>query len=539
MAIGYNPRIVTDGLVLALDAGNTKSFDIIPVKGQQEYTTPGTYSWTCPAGITSVSAVCVGGGGAGGARGTHLTNGSSAQGGYGGGLGWKNNISVTPGQTYTVVVGSGGQPPISNSSDDEGGDGGDSYFVNATTVKGGGGDGGLPGSDSSVVFQMAGAGYVGDGGGYGGRGGVGQDFTGSPNNTSGGGGGAGGYSGNGGDGGDADAPNTYTSGDAGSGGAGGGGSSAGISGAGHRIGAGGGGGVGLLGEGSSGTYTSIPTSGSGTYGGKGGSGGADAADNPWSSGNGYLPGSDGGLYGGGGGGQGMSYGARPGAGGAVRIMWGPGRSYPSTNTGNVTPRTEEDNNTWIDLSGSTDGTLTNGPTYSSNDGGALVFNGIDGYVDTTSGWKNFGTDPFTIEVWYKTSSASQYETLVGNASGGAGTFQLDYNGSNNLRFQASTNSGEYVDSSISLSVGVWKQVVIVREGTGTNQFKIYSNGDLNTTGTFNINLISSAQLRIGRNRGGIYYYDGEISNVKAYKGKALTATEVAQNFNALRGRFGI
>ena len=141
---------------------------------------------------------------------------------------------------------------------------------------------------------------------------------------------------------------------------------------------------------------------------------------------------------------------------------------------------------------------------------------------------------------YKTSSASQYETLVGNApGGGTGTFQLDYNGSNNLRFTTSTNSGEYVDSSISLSVGVWKQVVVVREGTGTNQFKIYSNGDLNTTGTFNVNLNSSAQLRIGRNRGGVYHYDGEISNVKAYKGKALTATEVAQNFNALRGRFGI
>ena len=196
--------------------------------------------------------------------------------------------------------------------------------------------------------------------------------------------------------------------------------------------------------------------------------------------------------------------------------------------------------TWTDLSGNgTDGTIS-GATHTSGTDGYFDFDGTNDYVDTTSGWTNFGTDPFTIEVWYRPhTNDSEFETLVGNASGGAGTFQLDYNGSNNLRFTVSTNPGEYVDSSISLSVGVWKQVVIVREGTGTNQFKIYSNGDLNTTGTLNVNLNGSAQLRIGRNRGGVYYYDGEISNVKAYKGKALTATEVAQNFNALRGRYGI
>ena len=203
------------------------------------------------------------------------------------------------------------------------------------------------------------------------------------------------------------------------------------------------------------------------------------------------------------------------------------KSYPGSGT------------TWSDLSGKGNNVTLTGATYNSSNSGVFVFDGTDDYVETTSGWTNFGTDSFTIEVWYKTSSASQYETLVGNApGGGTGTFQLDYNGSNNLRFTTSTNSGEYVDSSISLSVGVWKQVVVVREGTGTNQFKIYSNGDLNTTGTFNVNLNSSAQLRIGRNRGGVYYYDGEISNVKVYT-KALSATEVAQNFNALRGRYGI
>jgi hypothetical protein len=89
-------------------------------RGQAEYTTPGTYTWTAPANVTSVSVVCVGGGGGGG---TNLADGSS--GGGGGGLGWKNNISVTPGVGYTVVVGAGGIVSASGAS---------SYFISTLTT---------------------------------------------------------------------------------------------------------------------------------------------------------------------------------------------------------------------------------------------------------------------------------------------------------------------------------------------------------------------------------------------------------------------
>ena len=60
-----------------------------PIQGQQVYSSPGTYSWTAPVGITSVCVVCVGGGG-GGDNGFNR-NGSRTYGsGGGGGLGWKN-----------------------------------------------------------------------------------------------------------------------------------------------------------------------------------------------------------------------------------------------------------------------------------------------------------------------------------------------------------------------------------------------------------------------------------------------------------------
>jgi hypothetical protein len=93
--------------------------------GQQLFTTPGTYTWVCPEGVTSVCAVAVGGGGGGRERSS--ANGSTTLDGYpsgggGGGLGWKNNIPVEPGQQITVRVGAGG--PARSTGSATGGNGG-------------------------------------------------------------------------------------------------------------------------------------------------------------------------------------------------------------------------------------------------------------------------------------------------------------------------------------------------------------------------------------------------------------------------------
>ena len=258
--------------------------------GEEEWTTSGTYSWTCPANVNQVSVVCIGGGGRGGIQEFSSSGGA----GGGGGLGWKNNISVTPGQTYTISVGGLGQ---------------DSYFINDTTVKGGRG-GNAEDSGTSTFTGGTGGSYVGDGGGNGGNGGT------SNGSDGGGGGGAGGYTGNGGRGGDYNSDNATN----GAGGGGGGGRT--------NIGnneayGGGGGGVGILGQGSSGTRGDTSNGGAG----RGGSGGADGGGNPSSD-----PDVPGGNYGGGAGSN-DSYGSYGGIG-AVRVIWGQGREFPSTNTNN-------------------------------------------------------------------------------------------------------------------------------------------------------------------------------------------------------------
>jgi len=235
--------------------------------------TAGTFTWTCPAGVTSVSVVCVGGGGTGGYNG--------GGGGGGAALAYINNYSVTPGTTYTVVAGF--------PSDYNGGSGGTSYFNNTSTVAAGGGYTG--GNYASPVggaggTVLAGTGFAG------GTGGNGQGTL-----ESAGGGGAGGYTGTGGNGSTVNGPYpslTYTSATSSTGGGGGGGAA----------GAAGGGGVGLYGLGSNGTAgNSLGVAGTG------GSGGT-------SGGTGYAT-DVGGAYGGGGGGSS----AAAGGAGAIRIVW--------------------------------------------------------------------------------------------------------------------------------------------------------------------------------------------------------------------------
>ena len=288
-------------------ASRTISFDVAAnVAGQQAFTTPGTYSWTAPAGVTSVCVVCVGGGGGG------ISGFAGGTGGGGGGLGWRNNIAVIPGQSYTVVVGDGGQNRTNaTSSGQTATAGGTSHFINTSTVRGGGGAGGIYNNGS---VKASGGTFTGGGGGNGGSSGS------VANSGAGGAGGAGGYAGDGGAGGNGNNSQFNVAGQGrGFDGTGGGGGGSGGSRANQPSRSGGG--VGLLGQGSNGLGGNGGFVGqSSEFGGGGGSGGTNGAFGAGERGGGGMGGATNGAASG------------WGADGAVRIIWGAGRAFPSTNT---------------------------------------------------------------------------------------------------------------------------------------------------------------------------------------------------------------
>ena len=253
-----------------------------PVTGQVVYTAPGPHTWVCPVGVTSVSVLCVGAGG-------RTPNG--VQGGSGGGgLAYKNNITVTPGNSYTVRVNDASQESSFASMF------GALHGQSASSSAGGIGQG---------YFGSADVGYVGGNGASG----VGD--------AGGGGGGGAGYAGNGGVGGAASSTEIANSGANGSGGGGGGGAGGGSDpsvGQGRKGGSGGG--TGLLGQGANGL---------------GGAAVYLSAGKPGTAGSG----GSGVTYGGGGGGNRGGQDESVAGIGAVRIIW-PGnlRKFPSTRTAN-------------------------------------------------------------------------------------------------------------------------------------------------------------------------------------------------------------
>lgn len=295
---GLRPLKALGGTSVTL--GGTASGFVAP-PGERLYTSAGSFNWTVPNGVTSVCVVCIGGGGCGSGD----NSSSYHAGGGGGGLRYSNAISVTPSTTISIAVGIGANRTGTNT----GVAGGVSSF--GASLSAGGGSGGTCNNTASNLGGGGGGTGTGGSGGDGGRGG---DRSWQGNVHAGGGGGAAGYTGNGGRGAD---QTTGSVAQAGLGGGGGGGTDHGYG------GAAGGGGVGLYGLGSSGSGGS----GGGGGGGSGGSNGQNAGSSGYNGGNG-------GAYGGGGGG-GYNHNngvAGNGGGGAVRIIWGPGRSFPSNAT---------------------------------------------------------------------------------------------------------------------------------------------------------------------------------------------------------------
>lgn len=311
-----------------------------------------TTSFVVPDGVTLISAVCVGGGGGG----YHAW--SNAAGG-GGALAWANDIPVTPGETLTLEIGNGGAVGTSG--------------TNTNLKRGGtlifGAEGGRYSATSNGTIAEPLTGTVTPGNSGSGRGGL------TSSNGYGGGGGAGGYSGNGGNGsyGSTYNPsNTFNPTGGGTGGAAGGGTGYGSS----TYGFAGGGGVGLYGEGPSGPQLTNPQNNHTDdmiHSGRPGSGGEAGSRNhnlpsslhgtntAYSDGYGYFGDWDnatksfpnmstdgtvrstgnkttvaqqGGHFGGGAGGGGTSNanrnGGYQGGMGGARILWGAGRSFPST-----------------------------------------------------------------------------------------------------------------------------------------------------------------------------------------------------------------
>jgi hypothetical protein len=214
-------------------------------------------------------------------------------------------------------------------------------------------------------------------------------------------------------------------------------------------------------------------------------------------------------------------------------------SYPTTGT------------TWYDMSDQgNNGTLTNGPTFSSANNGSIVFDGADDYVDCGNP-SVLRPSVFTSITWiYNTDSDERQQGVFCSYSElmVAGFFYQIWNSPHKVRYVLGANTGGgaglYTDitGSTTINLNTWYQIAVTYDGTA---MKSYVNGslDINTNPSNGLGYdAANNKVIIGgtytKPSGVVSRFKGNISNSFMYN-RALSAAEILQNYNTTKSRYGL
>ena len=196
---------------------------------------------------------------------------------------------------------------------------------------------------------------------------------------------------------------------------------------------------------------------------------------------------------------------------------------------------------WSDLSGNSNtGTLTNGPTFSAGNMGSILFDGTNDYVDMgSSTYCNLIN--ISVSVWVRVTSASGFFlSRYFNTTSYNGFFMYYDVASTKFAVDGRESSAAYLSrpTTNTYPLNNWYNVTWTKSA---NIWSIYINGSLdvssalgNGTTPFSNNIMWLGGLYQPPE---IYYYSSNISNVQIYN-RVLSATEILQNYNATKSRFG-
>ena len=211
------------------------------------------------------------------------------------------------------------------------------------------------------------------------------------------------------------------------------------------------------------------------------------------------------------------------------------RSYPESGTA------------WNDLSGnSNNASLVNSPTFSSEKGGILSFNGTDEYASINDDSSIDITGAITMEILFKAPNDTNIERLIiKEVSGGSFGYGYQFARYNNNKMLATYNNGSTRIFLYSNDLGTGfasNYIHTMYCYDGSNSQKIWVNGIDETGGVasftsgFMGGSTSGTPLYLMR-RGG-EYAESDTAFVRIYN-RGLSATEVQQNYNATKSRFGL
>ena len=199
------------------------------------------------------------------------------------------------------------------------------------------------------------------------------------------------------------------------------------------------------------------------------------------------------------------------------------KSYPGSGT------------TWRDTSGNArNGTLINGPTFNTGSLGSIVFDGVDDYAAIPNFIGNLTT--FSVSHFIYLNATQNTRTIFSNYGAGNNGWVTGIRDDQDNIFKFYLGNTVHLYSNTVLSNSIWYSIVITYNNGNP---RIYINGNLDASSSSTLTTASSYYGNdVGRLGVGSQYFNGRISNLLVYN-RALSASEVYQNFNATRARFGI
>lgn len=206
------------------------------------------------------------------------------------------------------------------------------------------------------------------------------------------------------------------------------------------------------------------------------------------------------------------------------------KSYPGTG------------NTWYDRAANlnagvaNNGTLVNEPTFDSGNGGSIVFDGTNDYVTLIATPSTLGmiSGNFTVNIWIYNNGTTKGGLVSSQSSSSAGgQYEFSINSVNSVK--VTYYGGGSVNTSIVSNT--WYMLTHTYNYS-TKSSKLYKNGLLVSSITMTVDLFTTGQIYIGWYGYGGGYFRGNIPIVQIYKGE-LSATEVLQNYNATKSRYGL
>lgn len=200
------------------------------------------------------------------------------------------------------------------------------------------------------------------------------------------------------------------------------------------------------------------------------------------------------------------------------------RSYPTSGT------------TWTDLSGQgNNGTLVNGVGFNSDNGGGLTFDGVNDYVSLSND-TGIGTSSFTCESIVSFGATGNINSLFSINYNYPNSGYLIRTTSNYLIIFSDYGSEVSVTSNWSFELNTIYHITIVQNH---NNISIYINSQLDKSSTLRYPILNTINdTYIGRRGVSGAYLNGTLYKSQIYN-RALSATEVLQNYNATKSRFGL